>query len=116
MSLSKKHYVHIARILREGGADEFMVDEFADYLEHDNERFDRKRFREAALPEKRCDVFHRTWWRENPAYPDGLEPHAGEKHYIKRDVGEDEARRTCAQWNKTHDPGPLSDKAEYEEV
>ena len=61
-------------------------------------------------------VFHRTWWRPNPSWPDGREPGAGERHYLHHGVEtEAEARAICREWNETHDPGPLSDKAEYEE-
>ena len=61
------------------------------------------------------DVFHRTWWRPNPSWPDGREPGVGAKTYIARRVTEEEARAICREWNATHDPGPLSRKAEYEE-
>lgn len=61
-------------------------------------------------------VFHRTWWKENKAWPGGKEPGAGEKHYIARYVPTaDMAREICEEWNKQHDPGFLSDKAEFEE-
>lgn len=61
------------------------------------------------------DVYHRTWWRRNPAWPNGREPGAGRKTYIAKRVTEEEARAICKQWNATHDPGPLSRKAEFEE-
>ena len=60
------------------------------------------------------DVFHRTWWRKNPSWPDGREPGVGKRTYIARRVTEEEAREICREWNATHDPGPLSRKAEYE--
>jgi hypothetical protein len=62
-------------------------------------------------------VFHRRWWRNNPAWPNGREPDGGaKKSIIARNVAtEDEARAICAAWNATHKPGKLSDKAEYEE-
>jgi hypothetical protein len=59
-------------------------------------------------------AFHRTWWRRNPAWPDGREPGAGRKTTIARNLTEEEARQVCAEWNATHNPGPLSRKAEYE--
>lgn len=60
-------------------------------------------------------VFHRTWWKRNPAWPDGREPHAGRKHTLARYVATEEAaRRLCQEWRANHEPGPLSDKAEYE--
>ena len=60
-------------------------------------------------------VFTRTWWKENPEWPNGLEPHAGRKYTIHRHVvGEHLAREICKQWNDTHKPGRLSKKAEYD--
>lgn len=62
------------------------------------------------------NVFHRTWWRRNPDWPNGLEPEAGERHYIARGVTYEHARELCQEWNAAHDPGELSDKAEFEEA
>lgn len=62
------------------------------------------------------NVFHRTWWIHNPAWPNGREPGTGERHYIKRGVTWAKARELCEDWNANHDPGPLSDKAEFEEA
>lgn len=62
----------------------------------------------------RYRVFTRNWWRNNPAWPNGLEPHAGRKTYRGCFLSEGEARRFCQQWNATHDPGRLSNKMEYE--
>lgn len=62
------------------------------------------------------NVFHRTWWIENAAWPAGREPGAGERHYIQRRVPLEDAHELCDQWNAAHDPGPLSDKAEFEEA
>ena len=60
-------------------------------------------------------VFHRTWWRENPEWPDGLEPGAGPKTTIARNIAtESEAREICRKWNANHKPGRLSRKAEFE--
>ena len=61
-------------------------------------------------------VFHRTWWKRNKNWPDGKEPHAGKKHFVAWADTEAEARAICKRWNAAHDPGPLSDKAEYEEA
>lgn len=60
------------------------------------------------------NVFHRTFWKRNKSWPGGREPGCGRKHYIERGVSEDEARRICKEYNTTHEPGFLSDKAEYE--
>lgn len=62
------------------------------------------------------NVFHRTWWQANPAWPGGLEPGAGERHYIQRRVTYEDALELCKEWNSSHNPGPLSDKAEFEEA
>ena len=55
-------------------------------------------------------VFHRTCWR--PALG-GRRPGAGRKTTIARVHSEAEARALCQHYNATHDPGPLSRKAEY---
>jgi len=61
-------------------------------------------------------VFTRSWWKENPSWPNGLEPEAGEKTYLERDLKtEKEARALAKEYNATHDPGRLSEKAEFEE-
>jgi len=61
-------------------------------------------------------IFTRIWWRNNPSWPNGLEPFAGPKHtLISRVATEAEARRICQEWNATHKPGRLARKAEYEE-
>ena len=60
------------------------------------------------------EVFHRTWWIENPEWPNGLEPCVGEETVIARHVAtEDEARAICEQWKDTHEAGRLSRKAEF---
>lgn len=59
-------------------------------------------------------IFTRNWWRNNPDWPDGLEPDAsGPQRTIGWADTEDEAREMCVQWNATHKPGRLSRKAEY---
>lgn len=61
-------------------------------------------------------VFHRTWWKDNPKWPNGLEPEPGEKHEIEVVDTEADAIILCREWNSTHEKGRYSDKAEYEEV
>ena len=46
------------------------------------------------------DVFHWTW---------------GKKRYIQRRLVLADARELCRKWNASHEPGELSDKAEFEE-
>ena len=59
-------------------------------------------------------VFHRTWYKRNPTWPNGLEPCAGRKTIIARHVTWAEARSLCEVWNKNHSPGRLSRKAEFQ--
>ncbi len=61
------------------------------------------------------NVFTRTWWTENPAYPKGLEPSPGRKRYLQRGVSYSKARELCKEYNDTHRPGRLSRKAEFEQ-
>ena len=61
-------------------------------------------------------VFIRDWWRKNPDYPDGLEPCAGPKSHYGYATSERIARKAAQYYNKLHDPGELSRKAEYEKV
>lgn len=58
-------------------------------------------------------VFHRTWWRRNPQWPNGREPGAGRQTTIARRCTYDEARSIAQLWNANHKPGPLSRKAEF---
>jgi len=58
-------------------------------------------------------VFTRTWWKKNPSWPNGLEPHKGRKHTLAQVHSEEEARSICEEWNNTHDPGKLSRMAEF---
>lgn len=62
------------------------------------------------------NVFHRTWWRSNPAWPNGREPGAGNRTYLARHVTYEDARRIAKEYNDTHNPGKLSRKAEFESV
>ena len=59
------------------------------------------------------EVFHRTWWQKDPSSPDGRCPGVGRAIRIGWAATEAEAREMCRQWNLTHAPGHLSDKAEY---
>lgn len=64
-------------------------------------------------------VFVRNWWKENPNWPNGLEPAPrARKHYLPgtRFETEDEASAFCQEYNRTHKPGRLSRKAEFEKV
>lgn len=65
---------------------------------------------------KRYDVFHRTWWKKNAGWPRGLEPQAGERHYLAHDVDYSTALEMCEDYNSSHDPGELSNKAEFDEA
>lgn len=59
-------------------------------------------------------VFVRNWWSQNP---DGtLEPSPGTKRTKFITTVEQEAIDYCTNYNKTHKPGKLSRKAEFEEV
>jgi len=64
------------------------------------------------------DVFTRDFWKpaESPGWPDNREPHPGPKTYIARGVTWAQARAICFGWNSTHEPGPMSNKAEFEEA
>lgn len=68
------------------------------------------------MMQKYYNVFHRTWWVENPAWPKGLEPCLGKRHYLAEHVVYEDAREIQKEWNDTHEPGRLSDKAEFEEA
>jgi len=58
-------------------------------------------------------VFHRTWWKHGD---NGRVPGVGKSHFIDEVETEAEARELCKEWNRVHEAGELSDKAEYEEV
>lgn len=59
-------------------------------------------------------VFARNWWKENSAWPNGLEPDPeARKSTLSTVSTEAEARAFCKKWNETHEPGRLSRKAEY---
>lgn len=60
-------------------------------------------------------VFVRNWWKKNPNRPGGKEPGPGRKSYLARKLDTEEEARTMAQeYNRTHEPGWLSRKAEFE--
>ena len=65
-------------------------------------------------------TFKRTWWKENAAWPNGLEPEAGRKRYTgDRYDSESEAREACREFNngpRTAREKRLSLKMEFEEV
>lgn len=50
MTMSRKHYVAIAKTLWQHGADRAMVEDLSSVFAADNPAFDRVRFIEAALP------------------------------------------------------------------
>ncbi len=60
------------------------------------------------------DVFIRRWYRANPKYPGGLEPHLGRKTFLAHNVTREEALRLCEQYNSTHNPGKFQLKAEFQ--
>jgi len=60
------------------------------------------------------EVFHRTFWKENKDWPNGLEPELGNRHHIIEVETIEEAREACREYNRTHSPGRLSDKAEFD--
>jgi len=62
----------------------------------------------------RC--FTRTWWTQNPSWPNGREPGAGRRHYVPGRYTMEEARQRCREYNESHDPGPLSRKMEFEQI
>ena len=64
-------------------------------------------------------VFVRNWWRwERSTFGDRarrLVPDPGaRKTTLARGMTEVEARAMCSEYLKTHKPGPLSRKAEYD--
>ena len=61
-----------------------------------------------------CKV--RTWWIDNPSWPNGLEPGATPWDKCRPRATfetEQEARKWCDEYNGTHNPGRYSKKAEY---
>jgi len=62
------------------------------------------------------NVYTRNWWKPNPKWPNGLEPNAGgRRYYVAKGVAtESEARSIAQEYNRNHNPGKLSRKAEFE--
>jgi len=61
-------------------------------------------------------IFTRTWWKRNPKWPGGREPHKGRKTIIKYVDNPLVARQYCEEYNRTHPAGKLGRKAEWMEV
>lgn len=61
-------------------------------------------------------VFVRNWWKKNPSWPNGLEPDpCAQKYTITSGIEtEEEAREIAQEYNRTHEPGKLSRKAEFD--
>lgn len=68
------------------------------------------------IKETYYNVFVRNWWKRNPNWPDGREPHMGRKTYLRKRVTYADARAIAKQYNDSHEPGFLSRKAEIEQV
>ncbi len=62
------------------------------------------------------EIFTRTWWRDNPEWPNGLEPCAGSGRKIGTASTIEGARLMCREWNASHHPGRLSRKAEFRRI
>ncbi len=60
-------------------------------------------------------VFTRNWWTADPKAPGGRKPGAGPRRTIGKHLTREEAIEMCREYNTTHDPGPLSYKAEFDE-
>lgn len=60
-------------------------------------------------------VFTRRWWKDNPEWPEGLEPDGnGRRTTISSNIEtEEDARRICKEWNENNDPGKYCRRAEY---
>lgn len=63
----------------------------------------------------RYRIFKRKWWKNNPSWPDGLEPDgAARKTTLGYRDTEEEARDFCQEWNRNNCQGRFSLKAEFE--
>ena len=62
----------------------------------------------------RYRIFKRHWWRENPDWPDGLEPDAGPKRTICYVGSERQAVALCKRFNDQRGYNPLGIMYEYE--
>ena len=63
-------------------------------------------------------IFVRNWWKNNPKWPNGLEPDPwARKTTLKSGVKTEQAALDfCQVYNANHKPGRLSRKAEYMET
>lgn len=61
-------------------------------------------------------VFKRTWWKNNPEWPNGLEPSVGKKRTVQTVDTEQEARNLCKEINLKIKDSRLGLKAEFERV
>ena len=61
-------------------------------------------------------IYVSNWWKENPDWPNGLEPDGTDKRKLMKGSTEAQAQAVCADYNSTHAPGRLSRKAEYTEI
>lgn len=61
-------------------------------------------------------IFTRTWWKTNPSWPEGKEPHVGTKRHVKYVNTIEEARDFCSEANRTRPASwnKLSRKYEFE--
>lgn len=65
------------------------------------------------------NVFVRDWWKpaESPGWPNNREPEPNApREYLAKRVSYARARAISRAYNDTHDPGPMSRKAEFEEA
>lgn len=60
--------------------------------------------------------FTRTWWKNNPEWPNGLEPSLGRKYGRGTFATLEEARAFCKEWNATNPRGRLSKRCEFEDA
>ena len=68
------------------------------------------------MPVESYRVFTRTWWKPNPSWPNGREPGPGPKRTMRGGtrLTYAEAREMCREYNESHNPGPMSHRAEFE--
>ena len=62
-------------------------------------------------------VFTRTWWKNDPEFPNRLRPYIGPKYYLEECKTEEEAKALCnaySCYNCSHNAGRLSRTVEYE--
>ncbi len=62
------------------------------------------------------EVFTRTWWRENPEWPGGLEPEVGNPVVIKIAHKRSDARAFCKKWNHMNPPCRHGRMAEFRKI